>query len=70
MHTPDLLLISTIAFIAVLILLAVLAGAIRLITMLFPAQVARDDAAVLAAVTSVYSNLYPGTHLTNMEEVR
>ena len=70
MHTPDLLLISTIAFSAVLVLLAVLAGVIRLITMVFPARATNDDAAVLAAVTSIYSTLYPGTHLTTMEEVR
>ena len=70
MPTQDLLTISTIAFGAVLVLLALLAGIIRLITIVFPAREDGTDAALFAAVTSVYSALYPGTTLTNMEEVR
>ena len=70
MPTQDLLTISTIAFGAVLVLLTLLAGIIRLITMVFPARETGTDAALVAAVTSVYSALYPGSTLTNMEEVR
>ena len=70
MQTQDLLTISTIAFAAVLVLLALLAGTIRLITLAFPPREDGTDAAVVAAVTSVYSTLFPGTKLTNMEEVR
>ena len=70
MPTQDLLTISTIAFGAVLFLLALLAGIIRLITIVFPARDAESDTVLVAAVTSVYSALYPGTKLTTMEEVR
>ncbi len=70
MPTPDLFSISTIAFGSVLVLLAVLAGSIRLITMAFPAVEGEGDAALVAAVTSVYSSLYPGTKVTHVEEVK
>jgi hypothetical protein len=70
MPTQDLLTISTIAFGFVLVLLSVLAGMIRLIMLLFPAKAEESDTALVAAVTSVYSTLYPGTKLTTMEEVK
>ena len=70
MPEQDLLTISTIAFCAVLLLLALLAGIIRLIMLAFPARESGTDAALVAAVTTVYSALYPGTTLTTMEEVR
>ena len=70
MPTPELFSISTIAFSSVLVLLAMLAGIIRLITMAFPAAEGEDDTALVAAVTSVYSSLYPGAKVTHMEEVK
>ncbi len=70
MPTPDLLNISTIAFGSVLVLLTLLAGIIRLITITFPEQDGAGDAALVVAVTSVYNTLYPGTQVTNMEEVK
>lgn len=68
MPSQDLLTISSIAFAGVLLLLAVLAGIIRLITLVFPSQEAENDSAIVAAVTSTYSVLFPGSRVSKMEE--
>ena len=70
MPAQDLLTVSLIAFAVVLLLLWILAGIIRLITLAFPERETASDSALMAAVTSVYSALYPGTTLTKMEEQR
>lgn len=70
MPHQDLITVSLIAFGIVLLLLALLAAIIRLITIAFPARDLSSDSALVAAVTSVYSALYPGTTVTTMEEQR
>lgn len=70
MSTPDLFTVSIIAFCSVLFLLSLLAGIMRLIIVFFPMKESGEDAAVVAAVTTAYSVLYPGTQLTKMEEVK
>jgi hypothetical protein len=67
----DLLLICVSAFIAVFFLLSMLAVAMRVLILTCPPKVAAGaDAAVIAAVTSAVSLAYPGTTVTNIEEIR
>jgi hypothetical protein len=72
---PNLLLISVFAFVAVFVLLSVLAGIMRLLTALFPGDPYDDagggvDAAIVAAVTAAARAAYPGMQVTGMEETR
>jgi hypothetical protein len=70
MTEPDLLTICAAAFLAVLSLLTLLAGMIRLLVMLFPEKEDGPDAALLAAITSAATAAYPGTRVTKIEELR
>ena len=70
MHSAELLYICASAFVAVFVLLILLAVVMRLIMVLFPHRQVRTDAAVLAALTSVVTTLYPGTKVTKVEEKR
>jgi len=71
----DLLTICISAFLAVFGLLALLALVMRLILFFFPERafeeesVGEPDAAVIAAVTSVITRLYPGTKISKIEEI-
>jgi len=67
MNEPNLMLVSAAAFAAVLALLSLLAGIIRLLTALFPV-VEELDAAVVAAISTAASRSYPGTRLGKIEE--
>jgi hypothetical protein len=69
MSEPNLLVISASAFIAVIVLLSLLAAIIRLLTTLFPVE-EDGDAAVLAAIATAAARAYPGTRITNIEETR
>ena len=67
----DLLVICLSAFIAVFVLLSFLALVIRVLTLACPEKVAAGaDAAMIAAVTTAVSVLYPGTMVTKVEEIR
>jgi hypothetical protein len=70
--TPEtnLLLISVFAFVAVFLLLSLLAGIMRVLTALFPADMDGPDAAVLAAITAAAAVAYPGMRVTGMKETR
>lgn len=68
MENPDLLLICISAFIAVLVLLTLLATIIKLITTIFPQKALHGDSAVYAAIASAYSAIYPGTKITKISE--
>lgn len=70
MHSSELLLICASAFLAVFVLLAILASLMRLITAVFPQKATASEAAMIAAVTSVMYNLYPGTKITKVEEIK
>ncbi|MEX2471976.1 MAG: hypothetical protein WEA34_07350 [Gemmatimonadota bacterium] len=67
MNEPSLLLVCAAAFMAVLVLLSVLAGMIRALTALFPAPEA-SDTALVAAITSAVSRVHPGMAVTNIQE--
>jgi hypothetical protein len=66
----ELLITCVVAFVAVFVLLALLAFVMRVLVAAFPQPRSETDAAVIAAVTSVVTTLYPGTQVTNVEEVR
>jgi hypothetical protein len=42
----------------------------RLILVVFPQREAAADAAMVAAVSAVMTNLYPGTKVTKVEEIK
>ena len=68
---PDLLTVCIAAFFAVLLLLSVLAGAIRLLMALFPEREAGGlDPAVVAAINAAVTSAYPGMRVTKIEEKR
>lgn len=69
MPEPNLLVISASAFIAVIVLLSLLAGIIRLLTILFPAH-EDSDATLVAAITAAAARAYPGTRISKIEETR
>lgn len=69
MTEPSLLVVCAAAFLAVLVLLSVLAGLIRALTALFPVPEA-SDAALVAAITSAVSRVHPGMAVTNIQENR
>ena len=70
MPAPELWLICVTAFGAVALLLAILAGLMRLILMAFPPKEKTTDAMMLAAVASVVTAVYPGARITRVEEIK
>lgn len=59
-----------IAFVAVFVLLSLLAAAMELITFLFPQRSARMDAPVAAAIQAAVSAAVPGGRVIRIEEDR
>jgi hypothetical protein len=70
MGQANLLLICVSAFAAVFVLLSVLALVMKLIIVVFPSRASQTDTAMMAAVATVVSSIYPGTKLTNIEEIK
>lgn len=70
MNEPSLMIVCAAAFAAVLSVLALLAGLIRVLTLIFPHVEEEQDAAVLAAVTAAAAQAYPGARITNIQERR
>lgn len=70
MGSSDLVFICISAFLAVFVLLSVLAVVMRIILVLFPEKESGIDAVVVAAVTSTFSAIYSGTRITKIEETK
>ena len=69
----SLLVMCMASFAAVFLVLTFLAIAMRLIIVIFPekqADAGVDEAAVYAAISSTYARLYPGTRVSNIEELK
>lgn len=66
----ELLIICLSAFIAVFVLLAILALIMRLIIIIFPEKLLGSDAAMVAAVSSVAQAAFPGMKITKVEEIK
>ncbi len=70
MESLDLLSICVSAFIGVFVLLSLLALIMRFITFVFPQRDKKEDAALLAAISTVIHTIYPGTKITNVKEIK
>ncbi len=70
MENPNLLLICLNAFIAVIGLLTILAGAIRGLIELFPERPPKTDTVVAVAITAAVNAISPGARVTRIEELR
>jgi hypothetical protein len=68
MTQPDLWVICVFAFIAVFLLLSMLAVVMHVLTAAFPAAAKESDTAVVAAISSAAALAYPGMRVTNLEE--
>ena len=70
MERDDLFMVCMTSFFAVFLLLAFLAVVMRILTKVLPEKVATIDAAVLAAITTAASTLYPGIKITKLKEIK
>lgn len=70
MNEPDLLVICAAAFVAVFLLLSLLAVVMRVLTAVYPEKPTGIDGATLAAVSAAVSAAYPGMRITNVEETK
>ena len=68
MPSQNLLIISSIAFLFVFAILALLAVIMRLIIIIFPEKKILTDSAVLAAVSGAVLSFFPGTKISKVEE--
>jgi hypothetical protein len=71
MNEPNLLVLCAMAFLAVFLVLSLLAFLMVLLTNLFPVRSEEGpDAALLAAVGSAAAAAFPGTKVTHIQETR
>ena len=70
MSPTELWVICASAFLAVFVLLTVLAVVMRLIIMIFPEKQQGTDVAMLAAVTTTAQATFPGMRVTKVEEIK
>ena len=70
MESSNLLIICISSFIAVFILLTILAIVMKGIIVIFPQKEAKTDAVVIAALATAISSVYPGTKITNIKEIK
>jgi len=68
MEVSNLLFICVSAFIAVFLILSLIAVVMRIINILFPEGDIGSDTALFAAITSTIYKFYPGTKITKIEE--
>lgn len=68
MEVTNLLTVCISAFIAVFVVLTFLAISMRVIIVVFPEKQKDEDAAIIAAISSTLSNIYPKTKITKIEE--
>jgi hypothetical protein len=70
MGSPDIFIVCVSAFIAVFVLLTVLALVMRALIAVFPQLTGGSDVAVLAAVSAAAAAAYPGARISKIEEQR
>jgi hypothetical protein len=70
MNSPELLIVSHVGYVVAFAVLAALAIMMRLITLLFPEREDSGDAVVVAAISTTYQALSPGTTVTKIEETK
>ena len=70
MQSVELVVICGVAFLMVFVILAILALMMRLIIIIFPKKIAVSDPAMVAAVAAAVQAVFPGTKLTDVEEMK
>ena len=70
MNPPNLLIICISAYVAVFLLLALLAIVMRVLMVAFPKKVEGIEPAIVAALTAAATYAFPGTRVTRVEETR
>jgi hypothetical protein len=70
MGSSDLLLICVAAFIAVFVLLVILALVMRALIAIFPEKTGLSDTAMLAAMAVAVSAAYPGARISRIERTQ
>ncbi len=70
MAEPSVVLICVLALIIVFVLLAFLAGVMRILMAVFPERVEGGDSALVAALAAAVAAAFPGTRITRIEENR
>lgn len=70
MGASDLLTICISAFISVFVLLSILAVLMRIVIQVFPEKAVQTDIAMIAAVATVVTSVYPGSKITKIEEIK
>ncbi len=71
MESYQLVLVCVAALVAVFVLLSILAITMRILIAVFPEtleKLAQSDSALLAAVTTAVTTIYPGMRVTKVEE--
>lgn len=67
---PTVISCCLLSFLAVFILLGILALLIRLVTTVFPATATSDDAPVIAAIHAAMAASFPGARVNRIEEIQ
>jgi len=70
MGGSDLLFVCGSAFLAVFIILSLLALVMRIIIIVFPHRETSSDPAVYAAISTVISSVYKGMKISKIEEIK
>ena len=70
MNPDNLLIICSSAFIAVFLLLSFLAVVMRLLMLAYPRKAEGIEPAIVAVLTAAATYAFPGTKVTNVEEIR
>jgi hypothetical protein len=70
MSSPDILTVCGSAFVAIFVLLTLLAALMRFLVFVFPAPLKEEksDLAVYAAITTVYQQNYPNSRISEIKE--
>jgi glucose uptake protein GlcU len=68
MASPELIFICLSAFIAVFLILSILAIFMHMITGIFSVKETKEDSAIIAVLTSIVNHYYPGKKITKIEE--
>jgi len=70
MESYELISICLSALIAVFLILSLLAIFMRLMTELFSVKDDKEDSAIIAALSTIVNQYYPGTKITKIEEIK
>ena len=70
MAEQNMLFVCVFAFVAVFVVLSLLAAIMRLLMMVYPEKSPGPDATMASAITQAAERAFPGTRVTKIEEAR